>query len=689
MKSKAQRGGCLRPETLHSEAKPARPTIRYTPSKTINNLGGMCYYCAPNMQKFSELNLSEKILKAITDLGYENTTPIQAETLPILLEGDTDFLGLAATGTGKTAAFGIPLLERIDPKQKGVQALILCPTRELAIQVAGQIDLLGKYLGIKALPIYGGAGYGDQIYGLKNGATIVVGTPGRVVDHMEKGTLKLDLLKTLVLDEADEMISMGFKDDLEFVLSKAPKGQANIWLFSATMGGEVRRVADAYLKNPKKVQVNRTEMLPDTVEQIYFMVHEYDKPDLVTKVIDAADEFYGIIFCQTKSLVIDLTQFLVSKGYKTDCLHGDMDQTGRDRVMRAFREKKISTLIATDVACRGLDVKDITHVINYSIPRELDNYVHRIGRTGRSGKSGIALSLVTNSHKGLIRRIEEMTKSRMKEGKLPTLKDVAVKKVAKSQVEFEKIGPQGRMTELLGEEWKTSLEPLSKEEIVGRFITLLHPELATGKAKPEMGDSRPVEATSERRSERRPESRSARPERSERRPSGSYEARSERRPEGRPERRPEPRREYRPAAAAESADAGSLPKPLARPAAARPALAARSERSDRPERAERPERSERRYQGKPGGYEPAKRDFKSDDKRTPPWERKDSGTKPAGFKSAGGRFAPKSTPWGARPAAESRVAPASRWKKKSEFSARDASEAKPKKWESRPTKPRS
>jgi len=633
------------------------------------------------MQKFSELNLSEKILKAITELGYESTTPIQAETLPILLEGDTDFLGLAATGTGKTAAFGIPLLERIDPKQKGVQALILCPTRELAIQVAGQIDLLGKYLGIKALPIYGGAGYGDQIYGLKNGATIVVGTPGRVVDHMEKGTLKLDLLKTLVLDEADEMISMGFKDDLEFVLSKAPTGQANIWLFSATMGGEVRRVADTYLKDPKKVQVNRTEMLPDTVEQIYFMVHEYDKPDLVTKVIDAADdEFYGIIFCQTKSLVIDLTQFLVSKGYKTDCLHGDMDQTGRDRVMRAFREKKITTLIATDVACRGLDVKDITHVINYSIPRELDNYVHRIGRTGRSGKSGIALSLVTNSHKGLIRRIEEMTKSRMKEGKLPTLKDVAVKKVAKSQVEFEKIGPQGRMTELLGDEWKTSLEPLSKEEIVGRFITLLHPELASGKAaaKSEMGDSRPPEASSERRPERRTESRSARPERRESRPERSEGRRYEPRSEARPKREYSSAGSPGPVISSDDRPAApsAAPKPFARSVTPRPA-------------AGRPERTERRYQGKPGGYEPAKRDFKSDDKRTPPWERKDSAAKPAGFKSAGGRFAPKSTPWGARAAPESRVAPASRWKKKSEFSARDASEAKPKKWESRPTKPRS
>ena len=222
------------------------------------------------MNNFKDLSISEPIMRAILELGFESPTPIQAETLPLLLGKDTDFLGLAATGTGKTAAFAIPLLERVEPRTRGAQALVLCPTRELAIQVSGQIDLLGKYLGIRSLPIYGGTGYGDQIYGLKNGANIVVGTPGRVVDHLEKGTLRLDQLKTLVLDEADEMISMGFKDDLEAVLAAVPKDQANFWLFSATMGTDVKHVADAYLTNPQKVQVNRTEMLPDTVEQIYF-----------------------------------------------------------------------------------------------------------------------------------------------------------------------------------------------------------------------------------------------------------------------------------------------------------------------------------------------------------------------------------------------------------------------------------
>ncbi|MGE3262023.1 MAG: DEAD/DEAH box helicase [Bacteriovoracia bacterium] len=444
------------------------------------------------MQNFNELSLSAPVMKAIQELGYETPTPIQAETLPLLLGADTDFLGLAATGTGKTAAFGIPLLERIDKKKTGVQALILCPTRELAIQVAGQIDLLGKHLGIKSLPVYGGTGYREQIDGLKYGATVVVGTPGRVVDHIDKGTLKLNNLKTLILDEADEMISMGFKEDLEKVLQAAPKGQSNIWLFSATMSGDVRGVADAYLKNPKKVQVNRTEMVPDTVEQIFYKTHEYDKPELLTKIIDAADDFYGIVFCQTKALVADVNSFLSGKGYRVDCLHGDLDQTARDRVMKGFRDRKISVLIATDVACRGLDVKDITHVVNYSIPRELDNYVHRIGRTGRSGKKGVAISLVTFSHRELLGRIERMTKSKINEGVIPTARDIAMKRITNVQKAFDAAGPQGRATAILPEEWKTALKEMSPEDVAGRFLALMLPDMFSDKKTEKMADSRPA-----------------------------------------------------------------------------------------------------------------------------------------------------------------------------------------------------
>ena len=435
------------------------------------------------LSSFQDLTLNPAIQKAITELGYEKPSPIQAQALPLLLGRDTDFLGLAATGTGKTAAFSIPMLERIananaEGAAGGVQALILCPTRELALQVSEQIRLLGKHLGIKVVPIYGGAGYGDQIYGLKHGAQVVVGTPGRVMDHLEKGTLKLDSLSTLILDEADEMISMGFKEDIEAILEQAPMESSNIWLFSATMSSEVRRVADEYLREPEMVQINRTEMLPSTVEQIYYMTQESNKPEVLCRLIDGAgSDFYGLIFCQTKALVVDVKQMLVSRGYPTDCLHGDMDQTARERTMRAFRDRKVTVLVCTDVASRGLDVKDVTHVINYSIPRELDNYVHRIGRTGRSGKSGLALSLVTPSHRVLIGRIERMTRSKMREGKVPTRKEIATMKVSNLLVAFQAQTGSARAIELMDLEWARVLAELSGEEIAGRFLAMMNPEI--------------------------------------------------------------------------------------------------------------------------------------------------------------------------------------------------------------------
>ncbi len=424
----------------------------------------------PTLTRFEDLTLKSLLKQAIAEMGFEKPSPIQAETLPLLLGDATDFIGLAATGTGKTAAFSIPLLERLDPSQKNVQALILCPTRELALQVAGQINLLGKHLGLRALTVYGGASYGDQIRGLKQGMPIVVGTPGRVVDHLDRGTLKLENLSTIILDEADKMISMGFKEDLEKILGSAPSGQSKTWLFSATMGPDVRKVADRYLKKPKQVQINRTEMLSTTVEQIYYMTQESHKAEVLCKLIDAADDFYGIVFCQTKSLVTDLTQHLKGLGYPVDCLHGDLDQNARERVMRAFRDRKVRVLICTDVASRGLDVKNITHVINYSIPRELDSYVHRIGRTARSGQSGIAMSLVTSSHRPLIGRIERLTKSKMREGKVPTRKEIARKKISAALETFKAQSSFELALELLDAEWKKSLNEMSREEIAARFL---------------------------------------------------------------------------------------------------------------------------------------------------------------------------------------------------------------------------
>jgi ATP-dependent RNA helicase DeaD len=410
-------------------------------------------------------------------MGFVEPSPIQVKTLPVLLDGPTDFLGLAATGTGKTAAFGLPVLQHLDFKIKGTQALILCPTRELALQVASQIDLMGKDLRVKTLCIYGGTGYREQLQGLKSHAQIVIGTPGRVIDHLERGTLRLDQVRTLILDEADEMISMGFREDLERVMSTIDREFAKIWLFSATMSGMIRKLVDRYLVDFKQVQINKESVLSSTVEQQYYVVREGDRNQVLCKIIDHADDFYGIIFCQTKAEVAELQVYLTGQGYKVDCLHGDKNQKDRERAMQAFRDKKVKILVCTDVAARGLDVKEVSHVINYSIPRELESYIHRIGRTARSGSSGLAMSFVSPRGKGIIYRIEKMTKSRMIEGRIPTRKEIGLKKVSKLLPTFREQTQYERATNLLSEDWKKALDQMSKEEVAGRFLSLMEPDV--------------------------------------------------------------------------------------------------------------------------------------------------------------------------------------------------------------------
>jgi ATP-dependent RNA helicase DeaD len=445
------------------------------------------------LKSFDELVLDPKLKQALKDLQFDIPTPIQAQAIPLLLGEPTDFIGLAATGTGKTAAFGIPLLQNIDVAKKVVQGLILCPTRELALQVAGQINLLGKHKGIKTVAIYGGSSFSDQVRGIRDGAHVVIGTPGRLVDHITRGTLKFDGIQTVILDEADEMISMGFKEDLETILKGTSGPGSHIWFFTATMDRDVRRVADTFLREPRHVQVNRTEMLSNTVEQIFYATREGNKPEILCKIIDAAEDFYGLVFCQTKQLVTTLTQYLIEKGYKVDCLHGDKDQSSRERTMQAFRDKRVKMLICTDVASRGLDVKDLTHVINYSIPRELESYVHRIGRTARSGKSGIAISLVTPSHRNLIGRIEQMTKSKIKEGILPTRKEVGAKKVNVILPQFKEIKNYSRAIELMGQEWRDMISKMTRDEIAGRFLMLTFPDIFNEKEPTSLPSLAPVE----------------------------------------------------------------------------------------------------------------------------------------------------------------------------------------------------
>jgi len=430
------------------------------------------------MSLFTDLPLSPELQKAIKEMGFESPSPIQAQSIPKLLAKDgIDFMGLAGTGTGKTVAFSVPMLEKLDPSKKHVQSIILCPTRELAMQVSKQVTLLGKAKNLRAITIYGGAGYGDQISGIKSGCQIVVGTPGRVIDHIKKGTLKLKDVKIVILDEADEMVSMGFREELEFILQGVPKETSNTWLFSATMSPDVKRVADRYLKKPESVQLNRKTMLSDKLEQLYYVTREMNKPQILSKLVESADDFYGLVFCQTKLLVGDVANYLKDRGHRTACLHGDIDQRSREKTMQAFRDRKVKILVCTDVAARGIDVQDITHVMNYSIPRELDNYVHRIGRTARSGKSGIAMSLVTPNTRRLVERIERMTKSKMKEGTVPSNKDIGIKKVTALYDRFSRQSNVSRASELLNEEWRNLIADMKPEEIVGRLVGVFMPEI--------------------------------------------------------------------------------------------------------------------------------------------------------------------------------------------------------------------
>ncbi len=430
-----------------------------------------------NVNSFDELKLSPPLAKALAEMGFTAPTPIQAATLPLLLGKGTDFLGMAATGTGKTGAFGIPLLETIEPSDREPQALVMCPTRELAVQVAEQISLLGKYKGINVQCIYGGAGYKEQIMGLRRGAHVIVATPGRLVDHMTRGTVSLESVRTIVLDEADEMISMGFKEELETVLKQVPMDASHRWFFAATMSPALRAVADTYLRTPQSVRVNRTEMLPGTVQQFYYTVREKNKPKGVMKLIDNADSFYGLIFCQTKVVVIGLTEYLKSHGYSVDCLHGDKSQMERERVLKNIKDRTVNIVVCSDVAARGLDVKDLTHVINYSLPHDFDSYIHRIGRTGRSGSAGIAMNLVTPSQMHMVDRLQRMTRTVMQPAIFPTRKDISAKKLAQLLPKFLAAPHQEKAMEILGDEWKATIEATSKEEIVARFLGLLYPEL--------------------------------------------------------------------------------------------------------------------------------------------------------------------------------------------------------------------
>lgn len=374
------------------------------------------------MTTFLDFQLSKKLQEAIDEMGYEEPSPIQTTCIPLILEGK-DVIGQAQTGTGKTAAFGIPLVEQAGTGRH-VQSIILLPTRELAIQVAGELRKISKHKRTKTLPIYGGQSIGHQIRALEQGVQIVIGTPGRVLDHIRRGTLKLDKVQTLVLDEADEMLDMGFIEDIETILQETPATRQTL-LFSATIPAEVRRLANRYMNNPEHVQMARNEMTVPLIDQLYYKVLERTKLESVCRIIDSQDVSLGIIFCRTKRGVDELTEALMARGYLADGLHGDLSQAQRDRVMKRFRNNEIELLVATDVAARGIDVGNVTHVVNYDIPQDTESYVHRVGRTGRAGRRGLAITLVTPREFKLLKTIQRETKAVIDLREVPSLADVA------------------------------------------------------------------------------------------------------------------------------------------------------------------------------------------------------------------------------------------------------------------------
>jgi ATP-dependent RNA helicase DeaD len=372
---------------------------------------------------FSELGLSPELLKAIDQLGFEQAAPIQAEAIPHLMQG-RDIVGQSQTGSGKTAAFAIPAVEKADPSRPAVQVLILCPTRELAVQVSEEVHKLALFKrGIRSMPIYGGQSYDRQFQGLRHGPQIVIGTPGRLMDHMRRSTLRLDQVRLVVLDEADVMLDMGFRDDIEFILQAVPAERQTVF-FCATMPRPIRELITKYAREPLNVSIVQKTVTVPTVEQVYYEVDRRFKIELLTRLIDIHDIKLGIIFCNTKRVVDDLADHLEAQGYSADRLHGDMSQAQRDRVMNKFRKSGLEFLVATDVAARGIDVDDVEVVFNFDLPYDVEDYVHRIGRTGRAGRSGRAISFVAGREAFLIRNIERFTNTRVHRARVPTIAEV-------------------------------------------------------------------------------------------------------------------------------------------------------------------------------------------------------------------------------------------------------------------------
>lgn len=399
--------------------------------------------------KFKDLPLAAELLKAVEDMGFEEATAIQTQAIPMVLEG-RDLIGLSQTGTGKTAAFGLPAIEKVDLSQKKIQVLILCPTRELAIQAADEIKKFGKYKrGLKTIPIYGGQPIDRQMKALKQGVHIVIGTPGRVMDHMRRRTINLESVQIVVLDEADEMLNMGFREDMETILKDIPENRQTI-LFSATMSKEIMSITREYLKSPQTIKVNHKQLTVPSIEQAYFEVASARKLEALTRLVDYYNPKLSLVFCNTKRRVDELVSELQLRGYMAEGLHGDMGQSARDRVMGMFRRGRIDILVATDVAARGIDVDDVEIVFNYDIPQDEEYYVHRIGRTGRAGRTGKAFTFVTGRREFYaIKDIQRYASTKILPKAIPSLGDIEESKTTRFLDQIRDIVQQGDLDRYL------------------------------------------------------------------------------------------------------------------------------------------------------------------------------------------------------------------------------------------------
>ncbi len=399
------------------------------------------------LEKFRELGLSEETISAIAKKGFEEPSQIQALTIPKLLENTIDIIGQAQTGTGKTAAFGLPIVERIIPGKGFVQALILVPTRELAIQVAEELSSFRGNKDISILPVYGGQSIDTQLRRLKKGVEIVVGTPGRVIDHIKRRTLDLSQIGYFILDEADEMLNMGFLEDIEIIFATTPKEKRTL-LFSATMPTRIQKLASNYMPKYELLKV-KAKLTADLTDQIYFEVHEASKLEALCRIIDIESEFYALVFCRTRNKADDVARKLSDRGYEAAALHGDITQHQREKILNSFKRKRINILVATDVAARGIDIDDLTHVINFSIPQNPEAYVHRIGRTGRAGRQGTAITFITPSEFRKLMRIQQQTKVEIRKEKLPKVKNVISKKRERVIAEITNILENGNFEDNL------------------------------------------------------------------------------------------------------------------------------------------------------------------------------------------------------------------------------------------------